>query len=171
MALMGADSLKNNLTNPARGYLWEVLIPIPIGDGDNTTYQIRAQSSEIPGRENAPIHIDYKQTGGVDVAGKLKYTHSWACEFIEGEDKKVFDALYSWQQKIVHDFAGIGAGEPLYKTDVYINNLKVDGSTWMRIKLKGAWVSNVSAVTLNYDADVIIRYKVTFNYDMWEDAS
>ena len=105
MALMGQDSLKANLTNPARSYLWDVLVPVPVGDGDSTTYQVRAQSTQIPGRKNESIAIPYKQTAGVVVAGKLSYDHTWTCEFIEGEDKKVFDAVYSWQQKIVHDIA------------------------------------------------------------------
>jgi len=115
MPLMGLDSLKSNLTNPARTYLWEVLIPVPIGDGDVTTYTVRAQSAEIPGRSNGEITIPFKQTAGIKVAGKLKYDQSWAITFIEGEDKKVLDAVSSWQQKIVHNVTGIGVGDPFYK--------------------------------------------------------
>jgi len=171
MANMGIDSLKNNLTNPARTYLWDVLIPVPIGNGDTTTYTIRAQSSEIPSRSNKPIEIPYKQTAGVWVAGKLAYDHSWSCTFIEGEDKKVFDAIFSWQQLIVHNVAGIGVGDPLYKTDAYITLLKVTGDTFMKLKMKGAWVSNLDKTALSYSNEDTIKYGVTFTFDSVEDAS
>jgi hypothetical protein len=172
MANMGVDSLKNNLTNPARTYLWDVLIPVPVGNGDSTTYQIRAQSSEIPTRSNKPIDIPYKQTAGIMVAGKLNYgDHSWTCTFIEGEDKKVWDAIFSWQQLIVDNVAGIGVGDPLYKTDAYITLLKVTGDTFMKLKMKGAWISNIDKTPLSYATEETIKYAVTFTYDSVEDAS
>ena len=169
---MGADSLKANLSNPARPYLWEVIIPAPIGTGDTTLFQVRAQSSEIPGKDFGAIEIPYKQTAGVIVAGKLKYDHTWSCTFIEGEDKKVFDAIYSWQQNIVDNVTGIGVGDPLYKTDVYINSIKTSGDTFMKIKMKGAWIKTVGKVALSYaDENKIVTYDVTFEFDSWEDAS
>jgi hypothetical protein len=171
MAEMGIDSLKGNLSNPARSYLWDVVIPVPIGGGESTTYQMRAMSAEIPSRSNDPITIPYKQTAGFVVAGKLKYTHEWSCEFREGEDKKVFDALRGWQQNIVNDAFGVGIGDPLYKTDIYITTLKTDGSIWMKLKLKGCWVSSVDAVTLSYADDGLITYKVKFAFDSWTEAA
>ena len=98
MSNLGVDSLKGNLTNPSRSYLWDVLIPIPIGGGDFATYQIRAQSTQIPQSSTTSIHIDYKQTAGIELAGKKSYEHTWACAFLESEDHKTYDALYAWQQ-------------------------------------------------------------------------
>jgi len=171
MAEMSIDSLKGNLSNPARDYLWDVLIPVPIGDGETSTYQIRAQSSSIPGRSNDAIAIPYKQTAGIMVAGKLVYPHTWTCTFVEGEDKKVFDAIHSWQQDIVNDAFGVGVGDSLYKTDVYITLLTTAGETFMKIKMKGAWIQNVGDVALAYSSNETIKYSVTFEYDSWEDAT
>ena len=171
MALIGVDALKTNLTNPARDYMWDVLIPVPIGDGDFSTFQLRAQSSVIPGRSSDAIAIPYKQTAGIMVAGKLVFPHTWTCTFIEGEDKKVFDAIHSWQQNIVNDVFGVGVGDPLYKTDVYITLLKLDGTTFMKIKMKGAWIQSVGDVALAYANNDTIKYSVTFEYDSWEDVS
>lgn len=171
MANFGTDSLKANLTNPQREYLWEVLIPTPVGDGQTETFQIRAQSSQVPGRNNPPIKIPYKQTAGIVVAGKLQYDQSWTCTFIEGEDRKVYDALYSWQQAIVNDIAGIGIGDPFYKTDMYIILQSVAGGDTMRLKLKGAWVQAVGPVELTYAGQDAIRYNVTFAFDSTEKMS
>lgn len=171
MANFGTDSLKANLTNPQREYLWEVIIPTPIGDGNTETFQVRAQSSQIPGRRNTQIPIAYKQTAGVVVAGKLEYDHKWECTFIEGEDKKVYDALYSWQQKIVHDVAGVGVGDPLYKTDMYIVLQTTAGGDSLKLKLKGAWIEQVGQVALSYEADGTVKYPVTFAFDTTEKMS
>jgi hypothetical protein len=171
MSNFGTDSLKTNLTNPQREYLWEVLIPAPIGDGQTETFQIRAQSSQVPGRSNGAIKIPYKQTAGIVVAGKLTYSQSWTCEFIEGEDRKVYDALYSWQQAIVHDIAGVGVGDPLYKTDMYILLQTVGGQDSLRLKLKGAWVQSIADVALTYQGEGTVRYSVTFAFDSTEKMS
>jgi len=168
MANFGTDSLKANLTNPQREYLWEVLIPTPVGDGNTETFQVRAQSSQVPGRRNPKILIPYKQTGGVAVAGKLTYDHTWECTFIEGEDKKVYDALYSWQQSIVNDIAGVGVGDPLYKADMYITLQTTAGGDSLQLKLKGAWVEAVGPVALTYAGTDTVKYSVTFAFDRTE---
>lgn len=172
MPSMGVDSLKANLTNPARAYLWEVVVPVPIGGGDSTTYTVRAQSTEIPGRSNLQIKVPYKQTAGIAVAGKLVYDQLWTVNFIEGEDKKVFDAIQGWQQIIVDNLQGTGAGEPTYKTDVYLTTITVAGSIFMKIKLVGAWIQAVGKVALDYaGGDATIRYAVTFSFDSWEEVA
>lgn len=171
MPLMGLDSLKSNLTNPARTYLWEVLVPVPLGNGDSDTYTVRAQSAEIPGRSNGEIVIPFKQTAGIKVAGKLKYDQQFAVTFIEGEDKKVFDAIQSWQQLIVNNVTGIGVGDPLYKSDVYLTLITTAGATYQKIKLRGAWVQNIGKVALSYGADTTVSYGVTFAFDTWEEVA
>jgi hypothetical protein len=173
MPQMGVDSLKSNLTNPARTYLWEVIVPVPIGNGDSTTYTVRAQSTEIPSRGNGTIKVPYKQTAGIVFAGKLEYDQTWTVTFIEGEDKKVFDAVQSWQQNIVNNVTGIGLGDPLYKTDVYLTTISVGGTAFMKLKLRGAWIQKVDKVSVDYagGGDGTIRYPVTFAFDSWEEVA
>ena len=168
MGNFGTDSLKVNLTNPQRTYLWEVLVPAPIGDGDTLTFQVRAQSTSIPGRKNAPIPIPYKQTAGVRVAGKLEYDHDWTCTFVEGEDHKVLDAVQSWQQAIVHDVAGVGLGDPFYKTDVYLTLQSVAGGDNVKFKMKGAWISSIASLPVGYETNDVVKYNVTFTFDSFE---
>jgi len=166
---MGTDSLKANLSNPARTYLWEVLVPVPIGDGASETFTIRARSTEIPSRSYGEIAIPYKQTPGIKIAGKLKYEQSWQCTFLEGEDKKVFDALQSWQQNIIDNLTGIGVGDASYKADIFLTLITTAGETFQKIRFKGAWVQEMGKVQLSYDDDGMIVYPVTFAFDRWED--
>lgn len=160
--------LKNNLTNPQRIYMWEVLIPTPVGGGQSETFSVRARSAEIPGSSFGTINIPYKQTAGIVVAGKLQYDHKWECVLIEGEDHAVYDALYEWQQQIVNNLTGIGVGDPLYKTDMYIILQDTTGETGMKIKLKGAYIEAIGKVGLDYENEGIVKYPVTFAFDSFE---
>lgn len=168
MANMDINALKNNLGAPARDYLWEIIVPTPLGGGEVETFQLRAQSAEIPSREQGAIPIAFKQTAGIMVPGKLSYTHTWACTFIEGEDKKVWEAMYGWQQLIVHNVSGTSVGDAGLKTDMYLTTLKTDGTIAMKIKLRGCYVKTVGAVKLSYGSEGIINYDVTFSFDSVE---
>lgn len=170
MSLMGQDALKSNLSLPQRAYLFDVLIPVPIGDGDFNTLQVRARSTQIPSRSNEVISIPYKQTAGIVIAGKDKLEHTWTCTFMEGEDQLIWNAISTWQQTIVDSVAGISNGN--YQTDVYLNMDSTAGNTTMNLKLKNAWISNVGAVALNYEgAGAIVTYSVTFSFDYFIDQN
>ena len=170
MAQMGVESLKHNLSNPARVYLWDVIIPNPLGDGDTDTLMLRAQTASIPGRSFGEILVPYKQSAGTKYPGKLTYDHTWDITFIEGEDKKMFDAFYSWVQKIVHDFDNVGDGDTEIKTDMYLQLLTTKQQPFQKIKLVGCYPQAIGNVDLAYDAENPVRYTVTFSYDRWEEA-
>lgn len=171
MANMGVNSLKANLTNPARVFLWDMLIPNPVGGGDTETLMVRCQSSVIPGRSVGEIKVPYKQTGGVKFHGKLAFPQSWKCTFIEGEDKKIFNAINGWNQKIVDAEGGISTADPDLKTDVYLTLLTTKGDTFHKIKLVGAYIQDVADVPVSYETEDTVKYDVTFSYDYWVEAA
>ena len=164
MAEMSVNALKNNLTNPARDYLWEVIFASPLG-GDTNTLLLRARSSIIPGRSVGNIHIPFKQTGGVEYPGKLTFSHNWTCTFVEGEDAKMWKAFYDWAQKIINTETGIGNFS--IKTDIYLNLLNTDGSSRMKIKIVGAFIKEAADITFDYVSDKEINIATTWSYDYW----
>jgi hypothetical protein len=164
MADMGINSLKNNVTNPARTYLWEVIFANPLG-GNTDTLLLRARSTSIPGRSVGDIHLPYKGTGGVEYPGKLTFPHDWSCTFVESEDGKTWNALYDWSQKIVN--AETGTSGLIIKTDVYLNLLNTDGSSRDKIKLVGAYIKNIADVALDYGGEALVNIVATWRYDYW----
>ena len=168
MVQMSADSLKNHLTNPLKTYLFDLIVPDPIGDGDSDTFNLRCQSTSIPGRSVGKILIPYKGSAGVGYAGKLAYTHTWDCVFVESEDVTVHDALYSWCQKIVHDRYNVGQGDLLNKKDLYLHMLSTAGVTVMRIKMIGCYPESIAEVPVSYDDEGSVMYPATWHYDRWE---
>ena len=168
MAKMGSDSLKNNLTNVARVYLWEVLFTNPIGGGDGDVLELRCQTTAVPGRSVGSIHIPFKATGGLEFPGKVTFSHSWTCSFVEGTDGKVFDALHAWLQEMGDAATGIGGLDTAVKTNIYLNLLDQEGNIYRTIKMEGCFVKAVDDTPLPYGDEAEIKYNATFSYDRWE---
>jgi hypothetical protein len=164
---MSVNNLKANLTNPARTYLWDVLIPNPVGGGDAETLMLRAQSTSIPGREQGQILVPFKQSAGIEFPGKLAYEHTWTVTFIEGEDRKVFDSIYAWLQNVVHDADHISIGDISLKTDILLSLITTKGDEWMRIKLLGCYPKTVGSVDMTYANEGVVNFNVTFSFDSW----
>jgi len=171
MAYMSVDSLKANLTNPARTYLWEIIIPALPAGGSTEDILTRCQSTAIPGRSVGTIAIPFKQSAGLIFHGKLTYDHTWECTFVEGEDKKIHDAIYAWNQYIIDDVTNVGMGDTEIKTDIYLTLLTTKAETYRKIRLVGCFPSAVAAVDMSYDDENIVRYTVTFSFDKWEDMT
>ena len=171
MVQMGVDNLKNNLTNPQRLYLWEFQCMNPIGGGDGETLMLRCQTSEWPGQSFGQIHIPYKQSGGIEVPGKLTYDHILETTMIEGEDGVVHAAIMAWMQKIVHNKTNVGVGDSLIKTDVYIRLLSTAGEETKKIKLTGCFPLVKAKVPVSYDDEGNMLYPISWSYDRWEDAN
>jgi len=167
MGNMSVNNLKANLSNPARSYLWDIIIPNMVGGGETETVMLRAQSATIPGRTQGAIPVPYKQTGGIMFPGKLGYAHTWACTFIEGEDRKVFDSFYAWLQNIVHDVDNVGIGDISVKQDIILQMLSTKGNEWMKIKLIGCYPREVGDVALTYADEATINFAVTWSFDSW----
>ena len=167
MVTMNSDALKNHLTNPARPYLFEIVIPDP-GGGDSELWRLRGQSASIPGRSFSKHHVDFKMTGGVEYSGKERYDHKWEVTLVEGEDRETFSAIYDWMQEVVHNRTGIGAGDTVVKRDLYLTLVNTDATVGDKIKLVGCWPEEIPSVPLDMTSDDILRFSCSFSYDRWE---
>lgn len=167
MGDMSADILKNNLSDLQRVYWWDVIIPL-IGGGDQDALEIRAQSTQIPGRSFGDILIPYKGSPGIQVPGKLTMSHIWPCVFVEGLDRKVFDAITSWKQAVTDARTGKGGLDSLIKKDIYLRLTDGDGNVTNKIKLVGCYPRAMDDVPVAYDTEAVLMYTVTFSFDYWE---
>jgi hypothetical protein len=164
---MSQDNLKANVSNFARQYLWELQFAKVIGGGDSTALAIRCQSTAMPGSSFGSILIPFKQGPGIKVPGKLTVPHTWTATFVEGTDKKVFDAIYGWKQLVVHDRLNIGGPDVAIKSDVYLSLLDMAGAVTTKVKLVGCYPEAMPDTPLAYDAEAVVVYTVTWSYDSW----
>jgi len=166
---MGVDVLRNNLTNPAKAYLWAVVFPKLIGGGDGTTLATRCQSAGLPGRSTSSIKIPFRGTPGFKVPGKLVMPQTWHLTFLESTvDKKTFTALYNWHQMIQNVRTGLGSPDPSVKTDLYFQALDQQGQTWLTIKLIGCYLEEIGDITMTYEGNTSMVFPAGMSYDWWE---
>ncbi len=170
MASMGTDVLKNNLNNPAKKWLWEVMFTSPVGGGDADILDTRCRTAGIPGRSVGEILLPYKGTPGLVYPGKLQMSHSWRTTFIESTDKKTFDALYGWHQAIVNAKTGVGGLDLAIKSDIFFKCLDQPGDTWLTIHLIGCYPADIGEVSMSYGDSSEVEFPVTWAFDRWEEA-
>jgi len=169
MSDMSSDVLKNNLTNPAKSFLWSVYFPTVIGGGSPETLETRCQTTSIPGRSVGRILIPYKGTAGIVFPGKLNLDHTWDMTFLESAaDHKTFDALYGWNQKVVHVKTGLGGPDIAIKADIYLKCEDQLQNVWLTIKVTGAYPEGIGSVGLSYANQDEISFDVRWAYDRWE---
>lgn len=167
---MSADNLKHDISNPARVYLFDVVLSKIIGGGNKDHLEVRAQSTVIPGRSFGDIHIPYKGTPGIKFPGKLIMPQLWPSVFVEGIDQEVFDAIYGWKQAIQNARTGIGGLDSSIKADIYLRLLDQQENVIKKIKLVGCYPQSVDDVPVAYDDEAMIMYNVGFSYDYWEEG-
>ena len=167
MPSMSADNLKNDISNPAKTYLWDVVFANVIGGGNRDHLELRAQSTMIPGRSFGEILVPFKGTPGIKFPGKLTMTHIWSAVFVEGTDQEVFNAVYGWSQAIQNARLGTGGPDSLIKSDVYLRLLNQQGAVIKKFKLVGCYPQAVDDIPLAYEDEGNIMYNVSFSYDYW----
>jgi hypothetical protein len=169
MVQMGIESLKANLSNPARVYLWDVVIPAPVGGGNPDTFSLRCQTTSIPGKNFDPIPtVNYKQTAGAKYHGRLRYDQTWDMTFIEGEDAAIFQSFHDWCQQQINDRDGVGIDDISLKSDIIMRMLTSGGEEWLAIKLVGCYVQSMADVAMSYDTNDVVKFTVTMSFDRWE---
>jgi hypothetical protein len=162
------DTVRNILTNPARSYMFEMVIPNLLGGGDSGALTAQCQAAEIPEYSISAIHIPYKQSAGFDVPGIPKYD-PWNTTFIETEDLTVYKALYGWQNLINDRANNTGLGDGQIRKDIYLNLLKTsDNSIYTKFRMIGGYPEAVGKVALQYGQDQLIQVSVTWKFVRWE---
>lgn len=167
MGALSQDNLKASLPNPQRTYLWDLIFTNPVGGGDGNILSVRVQTTVIPGRGVGKIPVHYKGNAPINYAGKTNFPQQLECNFIEGEDKIVHDALVKWLEAIRGVNTGVGVGDELIKQDIYLTLVKVNGGDGRQIRLVGCFPTNIGNVQLGYETEGIVTYPVTFSYDNW----
>lgn len=148
--------------NPAKAFMWDVLIPaLPVSS-------IKAESSQIPGV--SATDIDLWHLGQLaKFVGTVEYDHTWNCTIVESETGDVFNAINAWQQLCFDQKTGVMAVPSVYKRDITLNMLTSSGSTWLSIIIKNAYPKANPALDISKaDNTVAIKWNLTFNYDWWE---
>jgi hypothetical protein len=150
------------LGNPAKPFMWEVLIPaLPINS-------IQAQSTQFP--NSGSTDIDLFHMGQIaKFPGTVEYDHVWPCTIVESESGVVFNSIFEWKQLVFDQSTGIQADVAAFKRNIVLSCLTSANTVWAKCILKGAYPKSIDAVELDKSANTeAYKWVVQFNYDYWE---
>ena len=163
---MDVETIKTNLSSPARTYLWEFFVPNMPGGGDIDSVRTRCVISEMPNVASEPITVDWRAMK-FKVAGKMNYGHTITLTFLESEDVKIIKALYNWRALVIDPATGTGGQPNNYKADAYLELLDTQGSVYLDIRLIGSYPEDVPTIGLDMSSTDLIKPTLTLSYDRW----
>lgn len=159
----------SQMTDPAKGFMFELIFENLFGEGGITGEQIelRAQSYTLPGESVSETSMSLAGYERRD-SGLVTKGGDWSTQIIETQNYDTIKRFESWID-IMHDYSsGVTGLSSEYKTDIQINALNAKKEVILKRKLRRAWPKNISEMTYGPRDDKAINVRITWRYDWWE---
>jgi hypothetical protein len=154
-------TFKANFGSGARSYLFLWEPGFPGGGKEYTKYLVR--STSVPGDNVEEITTNWQ---GVDMrmAGKRTY-EDWSISLNIDYDAEIVKDLNDWMNKI-HNIAGDGCyGDSGYTANQTLKMLDYCGeNSVLTVKLVDAWLKSIAEISLDYSAQDLAQFEITFTY-------
>ena len=167
------NDLRSQLTYGGAKYsLFQVQLNFPGSLGQTIAaakapFMIKAAS--LPASSLATIEVPYFGRR-IKLAGDRSF-EAWNVTVINDEDFLVRNALEDWSSSInahIGNVSGFGTASPNeYKANASITQYSKTGQAVRRYEFRGLYPSDIAAVEMNWEADGIQEFGVTFQYDWW----
>ena len=154
----------------ARGSLFQVQITNPINGVADAQVPFMAKSAAIPASTLGVIDMPYFGRT-IKVAGNRTYD-TWTPTIINDEDFAVRNAMEQWSNAINAFQRNIntagGSAPSLYKSNAQVTQYGKTGEVLRVYNFVGLFPLEVSQIDLDWGAEAVEDFTVTFAYDYWE---
>jgi hypothetical protein len=170
------------LTDGARASLFDVQLTFPLaavtggtapGAFGTAQQQVtfRARSSSLPGDTISSIGVNYFGRE-IKLAGNRSFP-DWSFTVIQDEDFNLRNAFERWMSGINSHVSNLRLpallpGDGGYQQDAYITQYSKIGAPIKVYKLVGCFPTDVSPIEVDWGADNIEEFSVSFAYQWWE---
>lgn len=157
----------------ARSSLFEVRLESPFGDDIKDIAPFMVKAAEIPASTVATVEVPYFGRR-MKIAGDRTFA-DWTVTVINDEDFKVRNAMEEWSNAINNHLANLqtAGGSPAdYKSQAQVLQYGKDGSIIRIYNFNGMFPTEVSNISLSWDADAAPQeFTITFAYDWWNSSA
>jgi hypothetical protein len=166
----------------ARASLFDVSLTFPIAVGTGGTapgtfggaqqaVTFRAKASSLPGDSMSSISVNYFGRE-IKVAGTRTFP-DWSITLINDEDFVLRNAFERWMSGINSHVSNLRlpsmlSGDGGYQQDAIVRQYAKTGEIVKMYKMVGCFPTDISAIDLDWAADNIEEFGVTFAYQWWE---
>lgn len=170
------------VSDGARASLFDVQLTFPVVVGTGGTapgafgsaqqqVTFRARSTSLPGDSISSIGLNYFGRE-IKVAGNRSFT-DWSFTVINDEDFNLRNAFERWMSGINSHVSNLRTSALLsggggYQQDAFVTQYSKIGEIIKVYKLVGCFPTDVSAIDLDWGADNIEEFAITFAYQWWE---
>lgn len=164
MARFDIDTYRASFQGGARQYLFYYKPTFPAGvTGANTevaTFLVRATT--LPETTTEEIMLNWQ---GFDFKVPGKYTYAdWTVTFNVDVDSKIQQMYHNWASLIHDPTTNIYSLPAKTWADQQIELIGLEGNVMQKYKLVGAWPKMIGQATLDYSANDVLQFDVTFTY-------
>jgi hypothetical protein len=170
------------VTDGARASLFDVMLTFPLAVGTGGTapgafgsamqqITFRARSTSLPGDSISSIGLNYFGRE-IKIAGNRTFP-DWSFTVINDEDFNIRNAFERWMSGINSHVSNLRmpamlSGDGGYQQDAFVTQYSKIGEPIKVYKLVGCFPTDVSAIDLDWGADNVEEFSVTFAYQWWE---
>lgn len=150
--------------NPQKNYMWEVSVK-GLSTGVIGTMDVYAKTISIPQTAVEQIILNHKGAK-THHAGRDASGHTMTATFWDDEALTIYKFFNDWLNLMNDQDTGAGIARDQYASDLVIK-LKdsTDAVTTGTVTLTKAFPTDISEVSLSYDASDAIEVSVTFSFD------
>jgi hypothetical protein len=159
------EAFKTAFKGGARAYLfsWVPSFPSGVTGYKDAAYLVR--STSLPEDTVEEILVNW-QGADFKMAGKRTFS-DWTITLNCDRNSEVRQSFEDWV-KLIHDVGGSNNyGEPSYDgyfTTQTLQMLGYSGEPINTMKLEGAWLKSIGAITLDYSSMDVAQFDITFTY-------
>ena len=150
----------------ARPSLFEVNITNPFNSSADDKVRFMCRTAQIPASTVSVIPVPYFGRP-VKFAGNRTF-EPWTVTILNDEDFAIRSTLEEWHQNInttVGNVRQAGAGPEAYKSQGSVIQYGKQGNILREYKFVGMFVSNISAIELDWSNEGLEEFQATFEYD------
>jgi hypothetical protein len=170
------------VTDGARASLFDVMLTFPLvaatggnapGVFGSAAQQVtfRARSTSLPGDSISSIGLNYFGRE-IKIAGNRTFP-DWSFTVINDEDFTIRNSFERWMSGINSHVSNLRmpaliSGDGGYQQDAVVTQYSKIGEPIKQYRIVGAFPTDVSAIDLDWGADNVEEFAVTFAYQWWE---
>ena len=135
-------------------------------DVDADLSSFLCEAAQLPASTVGTIPVAFRGRQ-LKIAGDRTFD-VWTVTIINDVNFKLRNAFETWMNAIANHADIGGTQDPnLYFTDLQVTQFDRNETVKKVYTFKDAWPADISAIDLNYAAEDIERFSVTWNYQYW----
>lgn len=154
-----------SITSPQKSYMWEVEVQ-GLSSGALQDMSFYAKTVTIPQTAVEQIIINHKAAKS-HYAGRDAAAHTVTLTFWDDESQTIGNYFNGWMDLMLNQSTGASSSRDVYAADMLIKLMDAaDENITSTIKLQKVFPTDISEVSLSYDASEPVEYSITLSFDL-----